>query len=109
MSRQKLDVRKSKINDEIKRLQKELAEVNAAILANDADVKKVAEEKRELSTSLQTSIARIRELNKGLVVGSDELDRQILSSADEVRLKALTAVRQYLEKLSASSSAQVPL
>jgi len=45
MSRQKLDVRKTEINDEIKCLQKELIEVDAAILANDADVKKVADEK----------------------------------------------------------------
>ena len=66
-------------------------------------VTKVADEKRELSMSLKISIAHICELNKGLVIGSDEPDHQVLSSADQVRLKALTAARQHLQKLSAST------
>ena len=103
--RQALDAKRTKITEEIKRLEEELSRVDAAILANDAGVKPLADNKQKLSTSLKASIARIRDLNKGLVVGSDELDRQIINSADEVRIKALTAVRQYLQRLSASSSA----
>ena len=56
----------------------------------------LADNKQKLSISLKASIARIRELNKGLIVGSDEPDREIIDSADKVRIKALTAVCQYL-------------
>ena len=84
-----------KITEEIKCLEEELSQVDTAILANDAGVKALADNKQKLSTSLKASIARIRELNKGLVV----------NSVNEVRTKALTAVRQYLQRLSASSSA----
>jgi len=65
-------------------------------------MKALADNKQKLSTSLKASIARIRELNKGPIIGSDKPDRQIINSADEVRTKALTAVRQYLQKLLAS-------
>ncbi|WVZ81064.1 hypothetical protein U9M48_028489 [Paspalum notatum var. saurae] len=103
-SRQALDAKKMKITDEIKRLEEELSRVDAAILANDAGMKMLADNKQKLSTSLKASIACIRELNKGLIVGSDKPDCQIINSTDEVRTKALTAVRQYLQKLSSSSS-----
>ncbi|WVZ70097.1 hypothetical protein U9M48_018793, partial [Paspalum notatum var. saurae] len=82
-SRQMLDAKRMKITDEIKRLEEELSQVDTAILANDASVKMLADNKQKLSISLKASIARIRELNKGLIVGSDELDRQIIDSTDK--------------------------
>ncbi|WVZ84880.1 hypothetical protein U9M48_031852, partial [Paspalum notatum var. saurae] len=103
-SRQVLDAKRMKITDEIKRLGEELSRVDSAILANDASVKMLADNKQKLSISLKASIARIRELNKGLIVGSDEPDHQIINSADKVRIKALIAVCQYLQRLPASSS-----
>ena len=39
MSRQVLDAKRVKIGDEIKRLEEELSQVDAAILANDASMK----------------------------------------------------------------------
>ncbi|WVZ51559.1 hypothetical protein U9M48_002694 [Paspalum notatum var. saurae] len=102
-SRQTLDAKRMKITDEIKRLEEELSQVDAAILANDVSVKMLVDNKQKLSISLKDSIARIRELNKGLIVGSDETNRQIIDSADKVRIKALTAVCQYLQRLPASS------
>ncbi|WVZ93736.1 hypothetical protein U9M48_039693 [Paspalum notatum var. saurae] len=82
-SRQTLDAKRMKITDEIKRLEEELSQVDAAILANDASMKMLADNKQKLSISLKASIARIRELNKGLIVGSDGPDRQIIDSADK--------------------------
>ncbi|WVZ75976.1 hypothetical protein U9M48_023987 [Paspalum notatum var. saurae] len=83
-SRQTLNAKRMKITDEIKRLEEELSQVDTAILANDASVKMLADNKQKLSISLKASIARIRELNKGLIVGSDEPDRQIIDSADKL-------------------------
>ncbi|WVZ51591.1 hypothetical protein U9M48_002722, partial [Paspalum notatum var. saurae] len=82
-SRQALDAKRMKITEEIKRLEEELSRVGAAILANDAGVQMLPDNKQKLSTSLKTSIARIRELNTGPFVGSDEPDWQIIDSADE--------------------------
>ncbi|WVZ63698.1 hypothetical protein U9M48_013311, partial [Paspalum notatum var. saurae] len=82
-SRQALDAKRMKITNEIKRLEEELSQVDAAILANDAGVKMLVDNKQKLSISLKASIARIRELNKGLIVGFDEPDRQIINSVDE--------------------------
>jgi len=74
-SRAALDARRTKITDEIKRLKEELSQVDAAIQANEASVKTLADNKQKLSMSLKGSIARIRELNKSLTVGSNESDR----------------------------------
>ncbi|WVZ89706.1 hypothetical protein U9M48_036075, partial [Paspalum notatum var. saurae] len=81
-SRQTLDAKRKKITDEIKHLEEELSQVDVAILANDASMKMLADNKQKLSISLKASIARIRKLNKGLIIGSDEPDRQIIDSAD---------------------------
>ena len=104
MSRQALDAKRMKITDKIKRLEEELSQVDAAIQANDASMKTLTNNKQKLSMSLKGSIARIRELNKSLIVGSDESDRHVIDSADKVRTKALTAICQYLQSLPASSS-----
>ncbi|WVZ89912.1 hypothetical protein U9M48_036260 [Paspalum notatum var. saurae] len=85
-SRQAFDAKKMKITEEIKRLKEELSRVDTVILVNDVGVKMLADNKQKLSTSLKASIARIRELNKGLIIGSDEPDRQIINSADEAML-----------------------
>ncbi|WVZ58212.1 hypothetical protein U9M48_008500 [Paspalum notatum var. saurae] len=85
-SRQALDAKRMKITEEIKRLEEELSWVDTAILANDAGVKMLADNKQKLSTSLKASIAHIRELNKGLIIGSYEPDRQIINSANEAML-----------------------
>ncbi|WVZ93833.1 hypothetical protein U9M48_039787, partial [Paspalum notatum var. saurae] len=80
---QMLDAKRMKITDEIKRLEEELSQVDAAILANDASVKMLADNKQKLSISLKASIARIRELNKGLIIVSNKPDCQIIDSADK--------------------------
>ncbi|WVZ80832.1 hypothetical protein U9M48_028279, partial [Paspalum notatum var. saurae] len=81
-SRQALDAKRMKITEEIKRLEEELSRVDAAILANDAGMKMLADNKQKLSTSLKASVACIRELNKGLIISSDEPDCQIINFAD---------------------------
>ncbi|WVZ52403.1 hypothetical protein U9M48_003461, partial [Paspalum notatum var. saurae] len=81
-SRKALDAKRMKITEEIKHQEEDLSRVDTTILANDAGVKMLADNKQKLSTSLKASIARIRERNKGLIIGSDEPDRQIINSAD---------------------------
>ena len=68
-SRRALDAKRMKITEEIKRLEEELSRVDAAILANDASMETLVDNKQKLSTSLKASIAHIHELNKGLIIG----------------------------------------
>ncbi|KAJ1257293.1 hypothetical protein BS78_K109100 [Paspalum vaginatum] len=106
-TKEKLDAKNIKLNEEIKRLQQELSEVKAAIVANTTDMEKIATEKQPLSTMLKTNLSRIHLLNKSLVVGSNEPDRQIINSADEVRLKALVAVRQFIHNFLSPPSIRI--
>ncbi|WVZ49932.1 hypothetical protein U9M48_001247, partial [Paspalum notatum var. saurae] len=92
---QELEAKMTQLTEEIKRLQQELADVEAAIAANNVEVKKTADSKRQLSMDLKASLSHIHSMNTGLISGSDKLDHQIISLADAIRNKAFATEPAY--------------
>jgi chromosome segregation ATPase len=98
-----LNEKKTELTKEIKRLQEELSKVDTAIENTKTALDEDALAKQELAFELKANLANLRSLQKNLVTGPEDADRKVIKSADDIRLKALSAAQQYRQKLSSSS------
>ncbi|KAJ1279121.1 hypothetical protein BS78_04G131600 [Paspalum vaginatum] len=109
LSSKLIDLQKSRteITKEIQRLQQKLTIIDENIKTASYELEEIKATKQKLKESLSSSLAEVKKLIAHLTPGTNEPDNAIISSVDSIRLKAITAIQQFLHQFDDNTMEQL--